>query len=295
MMLIKEAKTAVNKNMIPMNMFSQRALERIEVLMRPSQSSQAGFLDANECVIDVCEADWATIKKLNLTFEQFADKLETVTQKATRKAQIDTQNSKADYFDIIKNGLVIDGLKVTWVSYMGWQGCPCCHFNNLSDWCGPQETLSDTDFTVTNVKTGQQIFFSELHIHLIRRHHFFEGHTKYRLDPEQCAKVLELKPGISYKPVYSSETVWQQVSGSSGGGRTFQDYIEGKEAKDFIKAGAQKILCMEDAHAWILGDKLMTISDHGLRTQLTIENTVMSFIHYGISFYERYERKFVEP
>lgn len=291
------AKAKMKKNMIPINMFSQSSLEHIETLMRPNQSSQAGFLNDDECIIDVCEADWAMVEKLKLTFDQFADQLETITQKAGRQIEIGCRNGN-DYWDLIKKGgVVIDGLRVTWTSYLGYQSCPCCHFNNDSNWGGLQETLSDTDFTVTNEKTGQQIFFSQLHIHLIRRHHFFEGHTKYRLDPELCAQVLQLKPGVDYKPVYSSEQVWNCTSASSGGNRTFEDYIKEKEVSDFIKAGAQKILCSSNFHAWILNDRLLTISDGVLEHSKSsiIENAVMLRIQYGVSFFERHEHKFVQP
>jgi hypothetical protein len=292
-----KAKVTVNKNMIPINMFSERNLDHIEVLMKPGRSSREGFLSDDECIIDVCAADWTVVKKLNLTFEQFADKLETVIGKARRKAHLIDQNGKKDYWDIVKNGVVVDGLKVTWTSYLGYQNCPCCHFNNdinKTHWCGPQETLSDTDFTVTNVKTKQHLFFSELHIHLIRRHHFFEGHTKYRLDPKKCAAVLGLKPGISYKPVYSTEMIWSCTSGSSGGGRTFKDYIKEKEVVDFIKAGAKKILCQQ-THVWILNNRLLTISDKSYRKPMMIEGAIMSYIYCGMNFFERYEHKFVSP
>jgi len=55
-----------------------------------------------------------------------------------------------------------------------------------------KETTGCMDYHVTN-SDGDELFFSELHIHLIKAHHFFEGHTKYRLDPEKCIKFLGIK------------------------------------------------------------------------------------------------------
>jgi hypothetical protein len=290
--LIARAKVTVEKNMIPMNMFSQRSLDQIETLMRPNQSSREGFLNDDECVIDVCEADWHTVKQLRLSFDQFADKLEAVTKKARRKADVTDNES---YWDIARKGVVVDGLKVTWTSYMGYQDCPCCHFNDKqAHWIGPQETLSDTDFTITNLQTNQQIFFSQLHIHLIRRHHFFEGHTKYRLDPTICAAVLELKPGVTYKPVYSSESIWQLTQGFWSGNETFNDYINHKDVVEFIASGAQKIMCQAKTNAWVLEDKMLVISDQAVCKPAIVEGSILLHIDHGIKFYERCTHEFVD-
>jgi hypothetical protein len=48
------------------------------------------------------------------------------------------------------------------------------------------------DYTITNIKTGDSISFSELLIHLISVHHFFEGDVKHRLAPIEIIDVLEI-------------------------------------------------------------------------------------------------------
>jgi len=69
---------------------------------------------------------------------------------------------------------------------MGWCGSQTCPFNNLSD----KDIKSGSyDFTVENIKTNDIIKFSSLIAHLIRDHHFCEGDTPQRLDPEYGIKV----------------------------------------------------------------------------------------------------------
>lgn len=95
---------------------------------------------------------------------------------------------------------------------MGWCGSQTCPFNNLSD----KDIKSGSyDFTVENIKTNDIIKFSSLIAHLIRDHHFCEGDTPQRLDPEYGIKVFELKPNVNYEPVIETEYVWNYV-GSRG-------------------------------------------------------------------------------
>jgi hypothetical protein len=78
--------------------------------------------------------------------------------------------------------------------YFGWQDCPfgCADELRLmgSLPSGEPSISSSLDYHIslitpenwpyTDVKTGEDLFFSELHPHLIKDHHFFEGNTKYR-------------------------------------------------------------------------------------------------------------------
>jgi len=77
--------------------------------------------------------------------------------------------------------------EVRFVSFRGWQSCP---FG--PDW--PEACGSATrDIQIRNVRADATIYFSELMIHLIRDHQFFEGEgLGYRLDPKQTVEVLEL-------------------------------------------------------------------------------------------------------
>jgi hypothetical protein len=46
---------------------------------------------------------------------------------------------------------------------------------------------------VTNLKNNESIIYSDLSIHLIEKHHFFQGKgSPFRLDPTKIKRVLEL-------------------------------------------------------------------------------------------------------
>ena len=54
---------------------------------------------------------------------------------------------------------------------------------------------SKTTTTVINRKLNKEVSFSDLHIHLIGEHGFYEGKGfPFRLDPATLVKVLEVKP-----------------------------------------------------------------------------------------------------
>jgi hypothetical protein len=159
--------------------------ERIEKVMRPGQLSKEGFLNATEKLYDIYEKDDETLKRLGITYNQIADKLDDIIQ-----AYKEIEEYSERY---IQEPFKHNNLFVTCDCYFGYQECPFGCAQELRELHKEYKIAqASLDFKVTNEITKESIFFSELHRHLIRDHHFFEGHTKYRLDPEQCIKVLEL-------------------------------------------------------------------------------------------------------
>ncbi len=69
------------------------------------------------------------------------------------------------------------------------------------------------DCLLQNVNNGIRLFFPGLIIHLIRDHHFFEGSLKYRVEPEQIIKLLELEPNRDYTPRFEEEITWRICGG----------------------------------------------------------------------------------
>jgi hypothetical protein len=49
-------------------------------------------------------------------------------------------------------------------------------------------------------------------VHLIRDHHYFEGNTEYRLDPNLAIEVLEIKPGIDYRLKVIGDQAWKGIA-----------------------------------------------------------------------------------
>ena len=88
-------------------------------------------------------------------------------------------------------------------SWCGSQGCPFWkEVETEGGWgepavkkclqeCGGQ---GGSDITITNKKTGESMVISSLMNHLIFYHHFYEGNTKYRADPDALIRLLEIDP-----------------------------------------------------------------------------------------------------
>lgn len=193
---------------------TEKQIRDITPTLRPGQSSREGFLNETESLIEVHDADYDTLHGLRITPEQIADKLERITAKAHRMGTLAHRRGE-NYWERVRKSFLVEDLYVSWDSYRGWQSCP---FG-----CEDREAQADTDYTVTN-KLGESIFFSELHIHLLRRHHFFEGHTKYRLDPKKTVRVLDIKIGEVYTPQYKTESIWRVGSGKSSSYMTVDQY-----------------------------------------------------------------------
>jgi hypothetical protein len=50
--------------------------------------------------------------------------------------------------------------------------------------------------SVRNLRTGREVVYTDLNIHLIEAHGFYEGRgAAFRLDPAELAEVLEIVPG----------------------------------------------------------------------------------------------------
>ena len=161
-------------NTLYINNLTEAEIARVEARLRPNQSSMVGFLGQNESLKEVIHQDAETLRRLGLTNEQVADKLEY----------------------LVTNPRDAHGFKVEARTYRGWQEDPF-----QEGWNMPPH--SNADFTVTN-SAGEAVSFPGLVIKLIRDYQFFEGkRTSYRLDPEEAVRVLQIKPGKEYKPQQS--------------------------------------------------------------------------------------------
>ncbi len=126
-------------------------------------------------MIDVLAADDATVEKLGLTHEQISDRIEYFI------------NAVNNY--PTKSGKIID--KKFKVSGTAWRGDQACPWGDIK----PRSNYSNMDFVVENLKLKKSIFFPGLIVHLIRKHHFYEGkESPYRIDPKLAAQVLEITP-----------------------------------------------------------------------------------------------------
>ena len=251
---------------IPKQMFiedlSSEQIEAIENRMRPSQSSYVGFLGQNESLKEVIETDNKTLEKLGITYKQVADRLDSLMGQAIRFEKV-SEESGGNCYKKIREGILIDGfLRVIPEQFRGSQECP--FFNETVPSKDGEGTYYYTcgsgryDFIVKNEKQGTAIKFPELMSHLVRAHHFFEGNTRYRLNPEETVKVLELEPNTDYTPITKTESIWKCNSSTWN--------VDG----DFL--GSQEIIRNADeefrvawrARAYIKGDKGVIVSKRNL-------------------------------
>ena len=79
--------------------------------------------------------------------------------------------------------VIFDGFEVEVTEYMGWIPCPWKDNRKF----GKRIT------NVTNLATGEHLSWTDVGIHLIKDHGFFQGHgSPFRQDPAQLAHFLRM-------------------------------------------------------------------------------------------------------
>lgn len=118
-------------------------------------------------VREVIDADAGELSRLGLTKEQIAERMREITEVAI-------------------SGLgswvpVGDGLEGKVDEAKGWLICPWPHKGKLAK-----------RITVVKViKTGESIRWSDLNIHLISEHGFFEGKgSDFRIEPRKLTRII---------------------------------------------------------------------------------------------------------
>jgi hypothetical protein len=141
---------------------------KLEDILHSSRLVAGGFMgNDTRSASEIIEADAADLLKLGITAKQIAARMQEITNIAKtalgswiliddeRKAQVDEAR-----------GVLI---------------CPWGHSRK----CDKRVTI------VTLIKSGETAQWSDLNIHLISEHGFFEGKgSAYRLDPEKLAKII---------------------------------------------------------------------------------------------------------
>ena len=271
----------------------------------PGYSSESGFLREGEKLQDVIDQDKSTLLRLGISYEQVADCLEYVTKRAKQLGWLfskEDKNPDVEIWDRIAEGFVVGRLSISWTSYMGYQECPFgCEGEAVKD-----ITLADSEFHITNLDTKETIFCSELLPHLIRKHHFFEGHTKYRLDPAKAIRVLGIEKGVEYPLVYGTRSTWV-----SRGMTHIKNNTLDERKKDFCSSNERARIVTDGEflelgkgiEAYLLGDKFVVFTDRGIHCNFkaTIKGIPVDIFAYGgswalfeISTFE-YMKEWVNP
>lgn len=145
-------------------------LEIIQTNMLPGTLSAHGFLgeDARN-LADILRADAKTLSQLGISRETLADKMQELTDSSI--PGLGRPVSFNEYFEVESD------------DYMGRISCPFQDFVKVDK----RETRA------RRLDTGVIMRWTDLNIHMIKEHGFFEGHgSKYRLDPLELARFLKL-------------------------------------------------------------------------------------------------------
>jgi hypothetical protein len=144
----------------------QKALEQ----MAPGVITRDGFLgDDHRPLADILLADEAAEKALGLGHEGIARRMQELRDAGM--PGLGEFVAVAPHFEVR-----VDSVR-------GRLPCPF----------GDPGIFPKGSVTVRNRRTGREIIFTDLHIHLVRAHGFYEGRgSPFRLEPKDLAEVLEI-------------------------------------------------------------------------------------------------------
>ena len=156
-----------------------RKIAALEKDMRPEAKSEVGsrlgFLGKEEKLLDILvEDNDYVVGKLGLTHQELARHLHILGAIAVKHGKA---NDKATF----AFGYHGRRFEVSHTAARGFQLSPFY-----------DDTKTNVNATLTNVKTGAKLTYSLLVAHMVERYGFYEGHgTPYRVDPKAIVKTLD--------------------------------------------------------------------------------------------------------
>ena len=143
-------------------------MQRLEEILRSSKFAMGGFLGPDTRPLEeIVEADTAAVAKSGRTLSEIASRMRDITT-AARLGQ--------------ETAVKIDeNLEAVTTATRGLIPCPWPH----------AERFPKTVTTLTRTDTGKSIRWSDLSIHMIEAHGFFEGRgTAFRIEPRDLIDIL---------------------------------------------------------------------------------------------------------
>lgn len=147
-------------------------MDTIQHAMQPGVLTLEGFLGADtRKLVDILINDDAEVKRLGLSHQQIAMKM-------------------IEFRDAGMKGLgefisVPPHFEVRTESVRGKIPCPF----------GDPGIFPKSNTTVRNLKLNKEVTFTELNIHMIYAHGFYEGHgSNFRINPHEIVELLEIEP-----------------------------------------------------------------------------------------------------
>ena len=142
-------------------------VKKVNGNMQPGIITIAGFIgNDSRSISDIIEADEKTMQKLNLSFDELVSKMRAAMEAAKK--------GLGDWITIDTN------LEARIDEARGRLACP------YEDGAFPKINV-----TVKKKSSEKKIIYSELTIHLIEKHHFFQGSgAVFRNEPADIAQIL---------------------------------------------------------------------------------------------------------
>ena len=147
-------------------------LQKAQSSMRPGVITRDGFLGADtRNLVDILIEDEAEVQRLNLTHADIAHRMIEIRDAGMRGI--------GDFINVEPHFEVrVDSVR----------GKPPCPF-------GDPGIFPKTNTIVRNLDAGREITYTDLNIHMIMAHGFYEGKgSGFRLEPYDLAEILEIKP-----------------------------------------------------------------------------------------------------
>ena len=147
-------------------------LKQVEHNMRPGAITRDGFLGTDRRkLIDILIEDDAAVRRMNLDHQIIAKKMRLLRNEGMKGLG-----------EFIR---VPPFFEVRTDSVRGKLPCPFGHPGII----GKNNTF------VRNMNLGREIIYTDLNIHMIEAHGFYEGRgALFRLNPSDLVKILEITP-----------------------------------------------------------------------------------------------------
>ena len=147
-------------------------LQKAQDSMAPGVITLEGFLGSDKRNLgDILIDDDAAVHRLGMTHEHIAHAMQNLRDSGLR--------GLGEFIHVAPH------FEVRVDSVRGKLPCPFQH----------PGIYPKTNITVRNTENGKELTFTDLHIHLINEHGFYEGRgSAFRLDPKVLVDVLEVQP-----------------------------------------------------------------------------------------------------
>jgi hypothetical protein len=147
-------------------------MKQVQEKMKPGVITRDGFLGTDRRnLVDILEDDDALVKRMNVTHRQIAERMARFREAGIR--------GLGDFITIEPHFEVrVDTVRGKLPSPFGGPGL-----------------IMKTLIIVRNIQLGREISYTDMHIHLIGEHGFYEGRgSRFRLEPKELVNILEVRP-----------------------------------------------------------------------------------------------------